>query len=182
MFKGKVAVIVAHPDDETLWAGGLITRFQSLDVICCTVPARDPERAIKFFNAVRVLGAYPILIPFVESPANELIQHLDVLDLSRYDTVITHNEKGEYGHLHHRQVHEYVKEHTTCNMLTFQGDDLIIHMIGGESDRKRKALECYDHKSSADGGKPKYQALLDRYHISMEREGYHVERGNKGEL
>ena len=93
------AVVVAHPDDETLWAS---SQCEGADVICCTVPYRDPERAIKFFEAVRILGGYPILIPFQES-IGEPIPHLREVDLSRYDTVVTHNADGEYGHLHHIQ-------------------------------------------------------------------------------
>jgi LmbE family N-acetylglucosaminyl deacetylase len=168
------AVVVAHPDDETLWCGGWIARFKP-DVICCTVPRRDPERAIRFFDAVRELGGYPILIPFVEPEPNELIQHLDALDLSRYSSILTHGEDGEYGHLHHKQVNAYVKEHADCPVVTFGGDYEIV-LTESEQERKRTALECYDHRSPSDCGKPKWVALLDRYNISMDRERYSAER------
>ncbi len=171
---GVDAVVVAHPDDESLWCGGLIARFKP-DVICCTVPRRDPERAIKFFDAVRELGGYPILIPFVESPPNEPIQHLDALDLSRYSCVVTHGADGEYGHLHHKQVHEYVKANYDGELWTF-GGELTIRLSEEGKAKKLKALQCYDHKSPSDNGQPKWKALMERYSINMEEETYHAER------
>lgn len=168
------AVVVAHPDDETLWCGGLIARYKP-DVICCTVPQRDPERAIRFFDAVRWLGGYPILIPFVESPPNELIQHLDAVNLSRYGHIVTHGADGEYGHLHHKQVHKYVKESTDCVLWTF-GGEIKLPLTEEEQTLKNLALRCYSHKSPSDNGKPKWLALLDRYNINPAEETYHVER------
>ena len=42
----KVALIVAHPDDETLWAGGTILSHPAWDCfIVCLCRGSDPERA-----------------------------------------------------------------------------------------------------------------------------------------
>lgn len=169
------AVVVAHPDDESLWCAGAVIR-EKADVICCTVPRRDPERAIRFFDAVRELGGYPILIPFVESPPDMPIPHLDALDLSKYEKVYTHNAQGEYGHLHHKQIHEHVLETYSGAIRTFNGDDEVIHLTAEESETKNRALACYDHCSPSDGGQTKYEALLKRYRIDMAREGYGIVR------
>ena len=32
-FKGRIAMVVAHPDDETLWGGGLLSRLFPIDII-----------------------------------------------------------------------------------------------------------------------------------------------------
>ena len=53
-----VAVIVAHPDDETLWAGGAVLLHPewrcSIFSLC---RASDPDRAPRFERAARELGA-----------------------------------------------------------------------------------------------------------------------------
>jgi len=166
----RKAVVVAHPDDETLWAS---SQVEGSDVICCTVPRRDPERAIRFFEAVRVLGGYPILIPFQEPTAAEFIEHLSVLDLSPYDLVVTHNKNGEYGHLHHRQVHTYIKNTYKGDLMTFgygSGEPIDCDPI-----KKLEALKKYDNHSNADGGLPKWKALMEKYQIDMDREYFNVE-------
>lgn len=161
------AVIIAHPDDETIWAGGLIASYPGLfTVICCSIPRTDPIRAFKFFDACKALGAEARLLPYVETPS-EPLKHLDQISLERFDVVVTHNAQGEYGHLHHQQVHRFVAERRT-SFLTFgfrRGQHLGSTVVGLSDDagkKKRAALQCYDHVSPSDG-KPKWQALLERY-------------------
>lgn len=170
------AVVVAHPDDETLWAGVLISSNKgAFDVICCTVPRRDPDRAIRFAYAVKELGGYPVLVPFVEPNPDRDIQHLDAVDLSPYDLIVTHNSKGEYGHLHHRNVHDYVRDSRARRIFTF-GYGGGEHEIVNEGDDKERALRCYDHKSPADGGVPKWQALLNKYPVDLHKEFFNAIR------
>jgi len=177
--KGNGAVVVAHPDDETLWAGGLIASSENVTVICCTVPRKDPERALKFFDAVRVLGGYPVLVPFVEPSPLEDIDHLDVLQLSGFDWIATHNANGEYGHRHHKNVHEWVKSDADCPVFTFgHGQDCgdhVIDLTGDYGAAKFAALECYDSYSPADSGLPKWVALMNTYDIDRKREVYCAE-------
>lgn len=170
----RSAVIVAHPDDETLWAGCLIGQKPGIDVICCSVPRRDPERSIRFFEAVRILGGFPILIAHIEPPPDEDMQHLHLLDLSPYDTVYTHNAQGEYGHRHHKNVHQYVVESGVRRVFGFGGDFLVTD----PTDRKLAALKCYDHQSPSDNGKPKWKALLDRYDINLHADKIHAIRAD----
>ena len=57
-----VAVIVAHPDDETLWAGGTILSHPSWTCfIVCLCRGSDPERAEKFNLALSVLKSEGIM-------------------------------------------------------------------------------------------------------------------------
>ncbi len=168
----RTAVVVAHPDDETLWATGMIAA--GVDVICCTVPRKDPPRAIEFFEAVRTLGGFPILIPFIEPLYDEDIEHLDMLDLRRYETVITHNQRGEYGHRHHMNVHEHVLQSNVPNVWTF-GYGKGTRVREGLRGRKLAALRAYEGQSPADT-EPKWRALLNRYPIDLDVEYYNVER------
>ena len=103
----RAVVVTAHPDDETLWAGGYLAAHSGTDVICCSIPKKDPQRAAHFFEACRLLGANPIVM------ASSSAENDNKLDLravthfvARYDLILTHNQLGEYGHPHHIQVHE----------------------------------------------------------------------------
>ncbi|WP_313157670.1 PIG-L deacetylase family protein [Sphingobacterium multivorum] len=115
--KKKIAVIVAHPDDETLWAGGTILGHIDWQVYVISVcRGDDPDRAPKFNAALRVLraeGAMGCLddgVRQIPLSASE-IQHtiLALLPPLVYDLVITHNPSGEYTyHRRHVEVSEAV--------------------------------------------------------------------------
>lgn len=170
----KVAMVVAHPDDETLWGGGVLARYQGFDVFCCSIPARDPERVLAFCGAMKMLGHHPFILPNFDRGPTHPLERLDLLQLDRYDVVITHNEDGEYGHAHHIQVHRHVTAIFDGHTLTFKGtvDDIQLSLSDEEGLRKINGLKQYNHCSSADGGKQKWQALLERYAISFETEFY----------
>jgi LmbE family N-acetylglucosaminyl deacetylase len=52
----SVAVIVAHPDDETLWAGGTILNHPAWKwFIVCLCRGCNKERSIRFYNALKAL-------------------------------------------------------------------------------------------------------------------------------
>jgi LmbE family N-acetylglucosaminyl deacetylase len=107
------AVIVAHPDDETLWAGGIIlmnTQIQWTVIALCR--KSDPDRAPKFFKALAELGAKGAMGDLDDGPdQNPLDQRqlqsaiLDLLPSRRFDLIITHGLGGEYTrHLRHEET------------------------------------------------------------------------------
>src|SRR5215216_5029704 len=54
----SVAVIVAHPDDETLWSGGTILSQPSWGWFILSLCRRDdPDRAPKFYQTLEILRA-----------------------------------------------------------------------------------------------------------------------------
>src|SRR5471030_1163549 len=54
----RAAVVVAHPDDETLWSGGFIlTHPEFLWRIVTLCRGSDPDRAPKFRQVLQRLGA-----------------------------------------------------------------------------------------------------------------------------
>jgi len=113
----SVAVIVAHPDDETLWAGGTILSQPSWRwFILSLCRASDPDRAPKFFSALKVLGAEgkmsdlddgPEQIPLTKSEIeNTILQSLPDI---HFDLIISHNPAGEYTrHRRHEEIGEAV--------------------------------------------------------------------------
>lgn len=109
----SVAVIVAHPDDETLWAGGTILRHPSWQwFVLSLCRASDPDRAPRFGNALKVLHAEGVMgdlddgpeqVPLDERLVEQTI--LELLPPRHFDLLITHNPAGEYTrHLRHEET------------------------------------------------------------------------------
>ncbi len=112
-----VAIIVAHPDDETLWAGGTILSHPTWNCFIVSVCRKnDTERALKFYEALKVLKSEgnmgnlddgPDQIPLDEEEVEQTI--LNLLPEKQYDLIITHNPNGEYTrHLRHEEVSKSV--------------------------------------------------------------------------
>jgi len=180
----RIAVVVAHPDDEVLWFGGLLvlayynTRVK-IDVICCSIPEIEPERAMKFQESCIQLGCSYKLLPFVEVRGGHLVG-LEHLYLSRYDVVFTHNAKGEYGHKHHIDVHEAVmRKFDGPVFVSGYGIDEGTPLIFDWADKKT-AIMNYDHMSKVTGG-PKYTELLFRWgsKFDLKTETYKQIRGTE---
>ena len=113
----NVAVIVAHPDDETLWAGGTILSHPSWkSYIVCLSRKNDPDRAAKFYKALLVLKAEGIMGDLDDGPDQKSMDEkqlqdaiLELLPQRHYDLVISHNPSGEYTrHLRHEEVSKAV--------------------------------------------------------------------------
>lgn len=114
-----VAIIVAHPDDETLWAGGTTLSNPSWkSFVVCLCRGSDTERAPKFYNALKILNAEGIMgdlddgpeqKPLDEKELEELIVNL--LPSAYFDLIITHSPDGEYTrHLRHEEISKAVTE------------------------------------------------------------------------
>jgi len=108
-----VAIIVAHPDDETLWAGGTILSHPSWKwFIVCLCRGSDNDRAPKFLKTLQILGAEGIMGDLDDGPEqkpldeNEL-EHtiLKLLPSMHFDLIISHNPNGEYTrHVRHEET------------------------------------------------------------------------------
>jgi LmbE family N-acetylglucosaminyl deacetylase len=168
-------VVVAHPDDESLWFGGLLlTAPPQWTVVCCTVPRRDPVRADKFTEACRLLGvAKSFVLPFSEV---EPIR-FDQLNIGGFDIIVTHGRAGEYGHRQHQELHQFIAgtwPHKTICSAYGDKPTFTLELSDSQYERKLAALRAYDHCSPTDYGKPKWRALLDVYDgkFDLRREPY----------
>lgn len=108
-----VVVIVAHPDDETLWAGGTILSHPAWKCfILCLSRKSDAERASKFYKALEFLKSNGIMgdmddgpdqMPLDEKEVQRFI--LELLPKNHFDLIISHHPSGEYTrHLRHEEV------------------------------------------------------------------------------
>ena len=168
----RQVIVVAHPDDECIFAGGAAIRA-GCDIICCSIPRRDPIRVLKFYDACEALGCRGIVLPYQEKPPESL--DLQYLDLNHYKSILTHNKMGEYGHAHHKQLHNHIVNcysHKNLNFFGYGMPDNEVEDLGlteEEYDQKLYALKKYDHENNIDG-EPKWSALIKRYNLDLMKE------------
>ena len=109
----NVAVIVAHPDDETLWTGGTILSHPSWKCfIICLCRGSDKERAPKFYRALKAYRSEGIIGDLEDGPDQKPlnkteVEHtiLELLPPKHFDLIISHNPAGEYSrHIRHEET------------------------------------------------------------------------------
>ncbi len=113
----KCAVIVAHPDDETLWAGGLMLMHPEAKWTVVTICRKsDAERAAKFFRAMEEFKADGYMGDLDDGPEQKPLDNGEIQrtimglhPFGRFDVVITHSTAGEYTrHLRHEETAQAV--------------------------------------------------------------------------
>ena len=110
---GTAAVIVAHPDDETLWCAGTMLMHPEMHWTVLSMCRRsDPDRAPKFSRAIQLLHAVGIMADLDDGPEqeplpDELVQNnlFNCLPDHEYELGITHSPYGEYTrHRRHEEI------------------------------------------------------------------------------
>jgi len=115
----RAAVVVAHPDDETLWCGGYILahpQYHWRIVTLCR--GSDPDRAPRFRQVLQRLGAEGDMADLDDGPDQtplpaEQVQETAgaLLGTTSYDLILTHGPKGEYTrHRRHAECCQAVVE------------------------------------------------------------------------
>jgi LmbE family N-acetylglucosaminyl deacetylase len=127
MWSKNVAIIVAHPDDETLWAGGTILSHPSWKCFILSLCRRnDKDRAPRFYQALQILRSHgnmgglddsPDQLPLDGKKVEQAI--LDLLPSKQFDLIISHNPSGEYTrHIRHEEVSKAVIELWHANKIS----------------------------------------------------------------
>ncbi|MFH1427355.1 MAG: PIG-L family deacetylase [Patescibacteria group bacterium] len=118
--KNKSAiVVVAHPDDETIWMGGFILKHPQMSwTIFSLCRASDSDRAQKFLHVCQRYKARAIITDLEDDGKLNLRQTLPIIKKimlqriknKKFDYIFTHGFNGEYGHPRHIGVYRVVSQ------------------------------------------------------------------------
>lgn len=117
MPRARGAVVVAHPDDETLWAGGmLLTRPDWQWTVVSLCRGSDRDRAPRFHRVLDRYGAVgnmgdlddgPDQLPMPPAAVEAAV--LALLPEPSFDVIVTHSPFGEYTrHRRHEEASDAV--------------------------------------------------------------------------
>ena len=166
----KVLLVVAHHDDEVLFAGGLLSQLKcKLSILCLHksfLDRKSPEKYVVGFKAVcKSLGAKAFFGTYEPQKAKivsgkfaeyafkcaNMVRFL--AKHKGYDTVITHNGIGEYGHVDHIIVHyacriAFRKESVYCFGTNLNNAEIVVHY---NVEDKKKLIDFYKDVWAANG-------------------------------
>ena len=120
-------VIVAHPDDEILWAGGTILMHpETRWTVVALCRRSDPDRAPRFQNVLDRIGASGSLGELDDGPEQSSLPMvavqeavLDQMGGEKSDLILTHSAAGEYTrHRRHEEVGAAVLSMWDANRLS----------------------------------------------------------------
>ena len=148
-------VVVAHPDDETFWAGLTLAGNGGWAVVCLTHRS-NPSRRKRFRAAVAALGCRGALLDLPDRHWDALssAEHhqmelmIDrILDRPGITDVMTHSPDGETGHPYHKLINSLVASRVPSG-VTLHYFNFDSHFDGPRDDgalwaRKQAALDAY---------------------------------------
>lgn len=115
MSKAKKLMIVAHPDDESIFGGHHLLNDSSYLVVCVTC-GTNITRNFEFNTLMDKYNVQYLSLGFPDINSNnevddwedvktDIYKSLDyIINYKNWDLIVTHNPNGEYGHIHHKKV------------------------------------------------------------------------------
>ncbi len=123
-------MIVAHPDDESLWGGAHLLKDNYL-VVCVTcgpnqIRVNEFVRVMNYTNDKYLMLGYPDKTNgerdnWDDHRANISKDIEAIVNLKDWNIIVTHNPDGEYGHQHHKMTSSLTTGVVTTDNLYYFG-------------------------------------------------------------
>ena len=163
--RAKKLMVVAHPDDETIWGGSHLLKDDYL-VVCVTcgrnkIRNHEIEEAMKISKDQVIMLGYPDKTFGKRNDWHSYKKQIEkdlnrIINSKNFELIATHNPNGEYGHVHHQMtsqaVTDVVRNNHMENKLIYFGKYYSKKIIGKYEDHleeidnrkeKNKMLEVY---------------------------------------
>lgn len=171
-------VIVAHPDDEALWVGGMMLLHPQWQWHIFTLcRANDADRAPRFQQALRAFGAHGGMADLDDGPeqlplASQLLEDtaLSLVGTARFTHLFTHGPEGEYTrHRRHEEVSRAVASLWCMGRLAAAQLHFFAYEDGEHAYQPRPRTDAHwQLPLSADIWAAKYRIVCDIYGFSAE--------------
>ncbi len=172
----SAVVIVAHPDDETLWAGGEILAHPDRDwYVLSLCRASDVDRSGRFRRALEQLHATGCMADLDDGPEQyplppELIREtiLSRLPERHFNTIYTHGPQGEYTrHRRHEEVSRAVGELWSEGQISAEEVLMFAYEDGQRSYYPRAIASAHIYQKLPDSlWQRKYDIMVNVYGFS----------------
>lgn len=112
-------MIVAHPDDEYIFGGGHL--LEDNYFVVCLTNGNNSVRSSEFEAMLKATDDKGLILRYPDKIANKRsnwIFHKDAIEkdletlinYKKWDTIVTHNVEGEYGHNQHILAHKLAEK------------------------------------------------------------------------
>lgn len=160
-------MIVAHPDDELIFGGAeLISKsgWKVVVVTNCTQESSNmfslyiPNRLQEFMNIMNKLGHCYEIWDYEDNGINcnwdnKIETDIrNLLDNNKFKMIVTHNLKGEYGHIQHKKLSQIMHKLVNENLYVFTTSK----NINPYYKKVKEILKLYTSQNSAINTHDKY--------------------------
>ncbi len=122
-------MVVAHPDDESIFGGDQLLSESGWDVVCVTGTSKA-SRQSELEAAMKIAGVSSLVcLDHIDSltrpiDSEKLHKELEtIINHTPYERVVTHNPDGEYFHPQHRAVYEVLSDLMPESLYVFHCSD-----------------------------------------------------------
>lgn|GEM_PF-108812 len=106
-------MVVAHPDDETIWGGDHLLNGKY--VVVCITNGNNSTRRKEFAAVMKQTGSIGLMLTYPDktngkrdnwdSCKEQIQKDIDtIVGKKNWSVIATHNPDGEYGHIHHQMT------------------------------------------------------------------------------